>query len=231
MAAAFVQGTGLQSSGSVASLSKAFTSNVSFGTLLIAATIGNNGTRHGASSCADDRSNAYTRDVNFTDPGVALTQGCVYSAQSGSAGACTVTLTPTGGNDFVSMGIAEFSGMFRTSPLDTTATGNGSSTSPASGTLTTSQTDVIVGVMSFDGSNTAIGVGGSYNLIFEDEDTTDMPISSEYRITSADVTASFTLGASRAWIVSAAAYKEAPVSLAPTLHRRTWTHRTRRVYR
>lgn len=230
MAATFVQGTGVQSTGSVASLAKAFASNLGANSLVVASGVGNAETGLTTTSVTDSKSNSYTRDVNLADPGTPTTQCAIYSAQNSTSGACTVTLDPTG-SDTVSLGIAEFSGMATSSPVSTTATGNGNSGSPVTGNLVTSGNTAIVAIVSHAGATNTLTPGGTYTQIAEDEDATEMPFNNFYKIVGAGTyTADASIGATVKWVIVAVAYKEAPAGKAMTIPQRSWRRWARRLW-
>jgi hypothetical protein len=233
MAAAYVQGTGLQSSGSVASLSKAFTSNVTAGNLIVVGGVGNGETLLTTGSATDGLLNTYTRDINRADAGAQTTQCAIYSAPVTTGGACTVTLDPTG-SDFVDIAIAEFSGMdISGTRLDTSNFGDANGTNAATGNLVTSTTTAIVGILSHSDGTVTLTPGASFAEIFEDQDATDMPFNCEYRIAAAGTYTANWTNSSVTYVCVAAAYKQgtATTSIPPSLIRRPWRYVTRRVYR
>lgn len=205
MAVAHVQSTGVQSVGSVNSVSKLFTSNVTAGNLIVAFGVTN---VHviGTGAMTDDLSNTYTRDIvgAAEGPGVAI-----FSAPNIAGGACTVTFNAATGNDFQSIGISEFSGAATSSVLDGTVTATGNNTAPT-GNVTTGSAGVTVGVVSHAGGGTVtIAEGSGYTQGFEDEDTNDMPINTEFQLTAAGTRAvNWTLGSGQTWRMCGAGYKE-----------------------
>lgn len=204
MAVAHVQGTGIQSVGSVASLAKAFTSNLTAGNLVVVGGVSYSKVLT-ATSATDSRSHTYTRDASET--GAATGQADVYSTPNVTAGACTVTLTPSS-SSYLSIVMAEVSGAATSSHLDVAATGTGTSTGPVTGNLVTTQADYIFAVMTVSGGTS---ITETYTLVFEDEDWSDMPISGQYRIpgSSGTYTMAWTLGSSLLWACAAGAYKPA----------------------
>jgi len=116
----------------------AFTSNVTAGNLIVV-TVGTfNGT---SATVTDSLSNSYTLAAS------ASSKAQVWYAQNITGGACTVTVTPSGG-DFVNFMAIEYSGAKTSSVLDTTATGSNSV-----GPLTVAAGDVVVGMAGGSTSN------------------------------------------------------------------------------
>lgn len=206
----FEQGTGVQSTGSVASVSKAFASNVLAESLILSGGV-SSASKLGTTSSSDTRSNTYTRDANATTAGATSTQVCIFSTPKTSAGSCTVTMDPSG-NDVVSIGIAEFSGAVNSSPLDQQNTGSGdvSANSLATGNITTTIRDAIVAIVSHGGGTVSITRDSAFTQIFQDTDAADMPIDWCYRIADpATLNASWTFGSNVTFRAGAvAAYKE-----------------------
>jgi hypothetical protein len=204
---AFVQGTGIQSVGSVDSVGIAFGSNVTAGNALFAhAVVGNIDPAVGV--VTDTLTDTYTRSVVH---GPAFGHNAIYDARGIAAGgANTVTLNPAG-SDFMSLDISEASGIHATAPVDATATGNAASgTSVITGNLVTTLDAFIVGGMSHNIGGT-VTITPTYTQIFEDEDTADIPFAGQYRIPGAagTYTMAWTIGTSGEWICCAVAYKDA----------------------
>jgi hypothetical protein len=208
MAAAFVQGTGIQSVGSVASVGKAFTSNVTAGNSIIVG---------GVTATADMPAGSvtgggtYTRDVILQR--ATNERAAKFHAHSATGGATTVTLDATG-SDVQSIEIEEVSGLDTAGTVVTASGSNASSGNPVTGNLVTSGNCYVSGVMTNGaGSATTMTPGGTYNQVFEDEDVTDMPINGMYKIVAAGTyTADWTMNAARSWVCVAAAYPEATAS-------------------
>jgi hypothetical protein len=215
VAAAFVQGTGIESVGSVASLSKAFASNVTAGNLLLVGGVAAND-KLVATSCADSIGGSYTRDSNSFVSSTS-TQVSIFSTPNTGGGSNTVTLTPSA-STFMSIGIAELSGMVTASPLDAqnTKSASGSANTIVTSNLVTDQNTAIVGIVSHSSATTTITPDGTYTDIFVDTNSASMPIDWCYKIVGAGTyTGSWTFGttvANRA--AAAAAYKEGTAGAA-----------------
>jgi len=102
--AAFVQGTGAFSSGSVASIALAYAGAVTEGNDLIVAA-----SQDAAWSIAftDSEANGYTDDINESDAGISTGMSHSFGV---SAASITVTATPDT-SDYLTIGITEFSGV------------------------------------------------------------------------------------------------------------------------
>jgi hypothetical protein len=210
MSLSVIQATGVESVGSVASVSKAFVSNVVSGNLLVIGGVAAGG-RLTATSVSDTRSSTYARDSNAAI--ASSTQACLYSAVLGSSGTCTVTLTPSS-SDVCSIAISETSGQQVGGTLLDTQNVVASAASSATVTtanLVTGQQDVIFAVMSHGGSTTGITEDATYTLGFEDTNATNQPINFAYKIVaSGTYTGSWTLAAAQVNRAgAAAAYKQA----------------------
>lgn len=200
MATAFVQGTGVASVGSVANVSKAFTSNVTAGNCIAVATCCNN-TVPGTSDVTDDLTNSYTRDVVVNGIAAGRAASAGYHAFNIAGGACTVTFDPTG-SDFMTIGIAELSGTGSSDPIDGTGTANaGFGTSVTTSTWTMAGNGTIFGGLEHNGADTTLDPGAGFTLIFESENTVNaMPLIAIYQdgiSAGSGKSASFTLGAGR----------------------------------
>ena len=201
MAVAFVQGTGSQSSGSVASLSKAFASNVTAGNSIAVGGISNS-VLLGTGSVTDSLGNTYTRQVAVDGISAGRAASCGYLVDNITGGACTVTVDPTG-SDFISMVIAEFSGTETTGSIDGNGTFNaGSGTTLTTSTFTmaggTNGNGAIFAAMEQNGTTTTLTA--AQTEIFEAEDATNMPINGQYQTNVAagsGKSATWTLGAGR----------------------------------
>lgn len=211
-----MQGTGTQSVGTVASVSKAFASNLTAGSLLSVHGIASTADMPASGGVTDTLGNTYARDIIIQRG--ANERAALFSSVAGSAGACTVTLDCTG-SDFQSIVVSEYAPTAGNSwdtvaanRLDDTGSASDSTTSSMNvlcGNVVTGASGVVVGVMTQGGANTAITPVSPWIEIFEDEDATDMPVNSVYRITTASTYApAWTLGGGRAWTCAGAGYKE-----------------------
>jgi hypothetical protein len=146
VAIAYVRDSGIQAAAGVSTPSVALAS-VAAGNLL-AVGIGHwNGGGAGVASIADDKSNVYAapqQQTHFSGNGDAS----IWYAKNVAAGTTTITLTPTvtGANNYWTWGVAEFSGLDTTSPLDVSAknTAVGTSTDANVTSGATTQADELV---------------------------------------------------------------------------------------
>lgn len=195
MAIAYVQAPAAATVFSGTTISLAFGSNVTAGSMLCAHINAN----HGISGVADSRSQTYTSAVNVTD-GATYSLATYYFLNT-TGGACTVTVTFAGAVTFASLQVAEYSGVATSSALDKTA--NNSQTDPGtaadaitSGSVTpTTDGQLILGWTSalvVGGSTVSAGSGftGRINvfgdILFEDQiQTSAGAIAATFTTTSA----------------------------------------------
>lgn len=212
--AAFVQGTGVQSAGSVNSVNKAYASNVTAGNLLVAACVSSQQTMP-AGSVTDSQGNSWALDKS-QERGASEWVN-IFSAVAGSSAANTVTLNCTG-SDFQSLAIAEFSPAGGSTWSTTAATRLGptnSSTGTSQGTLSTGSMTagadgVVVGGVSHGGSTITI-TPSSGSQVYENESAANMPISMLYLLATSGnaYNPSWTVASSTGgWTASGASYKE-----------------------
>src|SRR5438105_778701 len=96
MALAHVQGTGIQSTGSVTSLSKAFASDVTAGNLLAVGIIGNKSATAPTFTGTPPAGNSNTFAQAVTNPSPSATSRAdIWYAKNSNAGATTITVTPS----------------------------------------------------------------------------------------------------------------------------------------
>lgn len=136
-------------------IAKAFTSNVTAGSLLVVLVTHNGGT--GTATCADSLGQTFTLAVGPTQtPDTTFNQWIFYFPNS-SAGANTVTVTFSVNSNRSRLAILEYSGIATTSPLDVTAAANGTSAAPNSGAATTGSANELIfgGAISFQPDTTA----------------------------------------------------------------------------
>lgn len=179
-----VQTTGVQSSGQVASQSIAFSSNVTAGNLLVVefGYWSNTGASTGF-SVTDSQGNIYTQDVIQGTGG--NEHASSWRAIAGSSAANTVTITALDANHYITIGIAEFSGVNTVADYTSNLAAwwkldEGTSTSTAdssgnshTGTLTNGPSWFTVNKigpygLGFDGSDDYIDFGNILNFTSQD---------------------------------------------------------------
>lgn len=152
--------------GFTASAALAFSSNNTAGNLIVVCTaINGGGINPSITSIVDTALNTYTvaTDANNggNDPGVS-----VYYAKNIAGGANTVTVTPNAAAN-IRWGIVEYSGLDTSAPLDQTTSTFGTSTSPDSGSVTTTQaSELLVGCIGALSGGGAFTNGASYTTRF-----------------------------------------------------------------
>ncbi len=204
MAIALVQHTG---AAGIGPLAKAFTSNVTAGSLLVCAV--RFGTVGGTYTISDNLNGAWTKDKTqliATDGDTVI----VASFPNSAGGAITVTANDGASGNQIYLAIAEFSGVATTSPVDGTPAGNNATgTSATSNNVTPTQSgDLIFGACGVANSNTFTQGAG---FTFLDDAATGGHLADEYQILagSGATAATFTLGASDEYGCIAVAYKVA----------------------
>ncbi|MCE5334106.1 MAG: hypothetical protein LLG06_05910 [Desulfobacteraceae bacterium] len=206
MPIAHIQSATNRTGSNVSSLSKAFLGNVSLGNLIVVCV----GTKTGvlpSGGCSDSLGNSYSQAVvAYNDQGSNVRYAAIYYAIVTTAGACTVTVTPSSSCP-IAMSISEFSGCAGSSPLDTINSGIGSSTAPSSGSVTPNGSDLLVGSMTFEGSAATITSDSDYTEIYAYGNASPY-LGTEYRLnrSSADA-ADWTLQYTRQWVAVIAAFK------------------------
>lgn len=222
---AFIQGTGVESAGSVASVSKAFASNITASNHILVGGVASVSGHMVAGACSDSRTQTYTRDVTKNNGSVS-TDISLYHSFTSAAGALTVTLTPSA-SDFVSIGIAEWSGT--TPTVGVTGNGTANGTTPATGSFTTTgNNSIIVALFAHNGGTITLTKGATYTLIFSDSNSANMPFLWEYKIVAAGATtADGSLGSSVNWVIASVEYKTdavAAAAKAPPPFQRRWRY-------
>ncbi len=214
MAIAFVQGTGIQGSGWLVTIAKAFASNVTAGNTLIAMAVGTaNAGSFTAGGCTDTLTNTYAMDIT-RNPASGYGYLAIWSTNT-TGGANTITINPEPSDEVMSLVIAEFSGVLAASPLDVSAgAGTTWGTDVHTGNLVCTEADLVCAVMTNIYSTQTLTVDAGYTLIFEAETyttNTAIPISGMYKILTGSGTDNpgWTVGSNVDWLCIGAAYKPA----------------------
>jgi len=215
MSSSLVQTTGVQSVGVVASLAKAFASNVTIHNLIAVAVSSypSSGGTPPTHTVADTLTHTYSSAIRLTgaptDTAAAHQQ---FYTPNTSAGANTVTVTHVspGTESFITLAIAEIHGCVFTSPVHVTDSGTGTSTGPTSGNFTTTLTSFLWASMLHIGPDMTITSGSPWNFAFEAEDGDNMPLGAEYRSAEPAGTyaATWTIGISTPWTVLVTAFTD-----------------------
>jgi hypothetical protein len=152
----------------------------------------------GSVSVSDSKGNTYTLDADVGATGAAdKVRTLIFSAHNVAAleSGDTITVTHPSPIDWARRAVSanEFSGLWMTSALDKTSTGEGTSTMPSSGsTTTTSQADeLLIGAIGVEGPlGDSFTVGSGYTALARDGTSgevefSNITINAEYRIVSA----------------------------------------------
>jgi hypothetical protein len=142
-----VQQTGISSTGAVSSQPKAFTSNVTSGNVLIVNASGFivTGSTGPTLTATDTQGNTYTIDesASFLISGSTSVTNAIFRTTASSTGANTVTVASSTGA-FISFDLSEYNVSSGTFTVDATSSGNGTSSTPQTGSLILSGTDLVV---------------------------------------------------------------------------------------
>ncbi len=193
-----IQKTNNISSGSVASLAKAFTSNVKLGsTLIVACGVGNLTTP----TVTDTAGNTY---IPLVSKASAAFNVAIFAATSAVAGANTVTVNNGGAAASIAMEIYELAGLYSVANaiLDKSNTGAATSAAPSSGVVTPSlANEIMIGV---------IGVGTAAQTVTVTAGTTPNPVwsndSGNLNPTTPAGLFSLVVGSAQAWNGAATAF-------------------------
>ncbi len=151
----------------------------------------------GSATVTDTQGNVYTLGPTVVvDANVSM---YIYYALNieGEGANLGVIVDPTGATTDITLAIAEFSGVLRVSAGDGTNTASGNSTSPTISTTSSADGDLVIGLLTHNGTNRTLTETGSTTLIQEQEGgTSNMPLSLTYKIAGAagSQTSSWTIG-------------------------------------
>lgn len=194
-----VQNGGGASVESQPSATKAFPSNVVSGNKLVIGVMAYSQAIN-ATGVTDTQGNTYTKIAEAVSISPGGGSVAFFMATAGSSGANTVTYTGTGGNNYFVMGILELSSG---ALFDAASAGDsGTSTTPDTGAITTTSTDIIFGMICQATTTMTITEPSGYTLIYEQEDgDTFMAGSLAYKVSvaSGSINPSWTLGSSAGW--------------------------------
>jgi len=162
----------------------------------------------GTMTLSDNKSNVYTQQTQQNQVSGSNNTGIrtAYNIGGTRGTSHTVSKTDTGENTLVAH---EWSGI-AASPTTAHQNSTGTSTTP-SGAVTTTVTSLIVGVMAYMDSTTTFAVSGSTTLGVEvDENSDFQAMGTGYRtgVAAGSPTVTWTLAASREWLVNVSAFEE-----------------------
>ncbi len=209
MAFSLLQST-QQTGGGATTTVKAYGSNVTANSLLIC-DVSSGGPNSPASGVTDSQGNSWTQVGTASTGGLGDSIQMFY-AIAGSSGANTVTVTFPGVAQGDTIAIFEYSGNATSSVLDQNNVGTGSSTTPASTSITPSANNYLVHSAEADPAldGTTITAGTNFTIR-----QTQLTSSTLERIGTEDwiqttataTTGPFTLGASAQWAAKVASFK------------------------
>lgn len=226
MAAAHVQSTSAQATGTAPVPVSVTLNGVTTGNLLVLAVSGfaggGGGPWSGTPTISVSGGQAVTW-VRVVHAGFGSNFGIVlYYAQNAIAGSYALTVTPPTGSTDAAVAFAEYSGMLTASVLDKSATGNntGSSLTTAATAATAQADELIIGAFSHDNNTPTITAGSGFTLRQSvANSSTSIGIALEEKIVSATGTQTaaitYTTSQNNAGIV--ATFKASAVATEPTL--------------
>ena len=162
-------------------------------------------------TCSNTYINAMEQDNSVDDVRVAL-----WYAKNVTGGSCVISFTATAA-DYLGLSVHEYSGASTTAPLDDTASGNGSSTTPASAAVDTASTGgIVVAVVGHNGISEDITEGANMTIRRKHDGAGSAdfsPLASEDRgsgggLAAGSYTPGFTFSGSTSWGVAAATFKK-----------------------
>jgi concanavalin A-like lectin/glucanase superfamily protein/galactose oxidase-like protein/Big-like domain-containing protein/IPT/TIG domain-containing protein len=168
---------------------------------------------------SDSRGNTYKKAVQFNETVDGTTLGLFY-AENIFAGANTVTVSDTVSGT-LRMAIFEYTGVATASSLDGTATGQGTSATPVSGTVTTTSSgDLLIGM--FTTANPSSPTAGTGYVIRETVPASPgakLIVEDRVQTAAGAINAGVTLAASDTWGAALATFKAASGGgvLAPSI--------------
>jgi len=209
MAVAYVQGTGNRAHAQ--SLAVAFPGNVTQGNLLVVG-VGFYKGDYSANTIkvadlTDSRGNTWSLDVH--QGGYGSQDHAIFSCIAKDTGACTVTFNDTDDAlyDWITMGIAEFSGV-TVNTVEDSNSAEVTGTDIHHGNVVMSAAGVIVGLLVNNENPSTITPDGNWTQIYEEEDASNWSaINFTYRlVNSGTYNDGWTLGTSREVDVMGVAY-------------------------
>lgn len=208
-----VQQASVQGSG-VSSVAVSFPGNNTAGNLIIAAVRAS--TTGQTVTVSDSLGNKYTDAVQQAQAADGSQIHILY-APNIVAGTNTVTATLSGTNNHPWIAVFEYSGLSTTSPLDRTASAQGASSSPSSGSTaqTRGANELVFGVLGLPSSSSAsVTAGSGFAIEQQDTQAGGSRAATEDQIVSSEGTfaANFTVSASLNWSAAVATFSTTPIS-------------------
>ncbi len=210
-----VQSDGVSNDTGLNNIARAFPSNLTAGSTVVASVTWDSSTSGTSLTCTDTQGNTFTTVNVWTDVANTQSVGVCY-ARSTSGGADTVTATFGGAASFRRIVVSEYGGLASSSPVDvSTATAGGTSTTATdavtSGTASTTQNgDLIYGAVSDTTTTTTIAAGTGFTQRFS-LNAKDFAVQDKVQTTAGSVASTQTFGtASHRYVAVMVAFKAAP---------------------
>ncbi len=204
-ALSLVQQTGVEGA-PASSTSVSFTSPVTAGDLVVVAVGTWSVPSVSSFTVSDNKGNTYTQAV-LDNTGSTRTVAIYYAIVSTGGSSFQVTVTPSA-SAYTTIAINEYSGVGAIA-VDTTGTGNGTSTTPSAGSLVLSGSGELVAMMTaVDYGGITYTAGSGFSLGFTANNGTNESGAYENDLSgSGTVTASLSLSANDNWTAAAAAFQ------------------------
>jgi hypothetical protein len=224
--AAFVQvANGTTGGGTATSVAAVYGSNNTLGNFLVCCVRGFSAAP-GVLSVADTQTNTWVKAAGdwVDNPGGVQNEIQTWYVTNCKAGANTVTLSTAGSAAFLRIIILEYSGIALSSPEDGNSHGAGSSTSWASGNITTTATDLLIGNIQDENANPSFTPTGGWTLRKDTGDS--FAVYDQLNQVAGTYGFSGTVGSSSNWAAMINAFKNASV-VVPVFPRSILQKRTR----
>lgn len=153
----------------------------------------------------------WSRDYEVAASGDANGRLQAFRAENVGAGTHTVTINPTGASADISAELCEITNTPTSATADGTAAAvSGTSTTPASPSITIVADSLLIGHVTHVGAGT-VSITETYTLLGESEATAQMPLNAESRgdgggLGAGSYTLAWTLGSSQNWVAGVSGF-------------------------
>jgi hypothetical protein len=221
MTIALAQSKGTLIDNSATTISLAFDSSVQAGSLIVISCVAwqDNALTYTAGSCTQTAGTATLSSIALDYDRTVATSGsmpaAIWSAIVTGAGTLTLRVAGHTANCWMDLTIAEYTGSWDSSRVETTNEANGTATPANSGSVTSAGAALMFAALAFDTTvNQTITEGNSFTALYEVTDgTTHMVGGSYHRLVTSGTTTSFdaTFSSSpiSAWSAGVVVYREA----------------------
>lgn len=192
-----------------------FLSNVTAGNTIIVVSVGNGSV---IASVSDNVNGAYTLCTNTRATSSVSSDIAIWYRANTGAGATTVSVTNTSGNNYISMVIAEYPGLLTALPFDVGHAATGSTTAHNSGataTLAQAAELVIGGTLHDSGPVSVPTAGAGFALVDYQNSTSNVPVAMEEKTVSATTAQTATFTWEAAFATAVATFKQTGGAVDP----------------